>query len=269
MPNERKYDRPIQVAAGIYWVGFYEQESNLHCNPYLLLDEGAAVLIDGGSRPDFAVVMTKILQTGLNPQRINQLIYQHYDPDLCGSIPHFIEMCNHPGLKVLSHPANNLFIRYYVGRDQHHYISSTKDFPGGLSVGKRCLRFIDTPYCHTAGSFVTYDEETRTLFTGDLFGSFARQWALDLNLDPSCYRCKDYNACPMGKSYCPLPDILDFHRVVMPCNKALRRAMETISALTIDRIAPQHGSVIGKKEDIAFLIGKLAALDSVGIDGVA
>lgn len=269
MQKERKYDRPIPIAAGVYWVGFYEEETKLHCNPYLLIEGAEAVLIDGGSRPDFAVVMTKILQTGLDPHRISHLIYQHYDPDLCGSIPHFIEMCDHPGLQVLSHPANNVFIRYYVGREQHHYIASIKELPDGLALGGRRLRFLDIPYCHTGGSFVTYDESTKTLFTSDLFGSFARQWDLHLALEPKCYVCADYSRCPSGKSYCPLPDILDFHRIVMPCNKALHLAMHHLSGLDIELIAPQHGSIISKKEDIAFLIKTLAGLDGVGIDGIA
>ena len=66
------YDRDIEIADGIYWIGFYDPQSGLHCNPYLVIDNDEAV-------------MMKILQTGIAAHQIQALIYQHYDPDLCGS----------------------------------------------------------------------------------------------------------------------------------------------------------------------------------------
>jgi flavorubredoxin len=79
----------VEIADGVYWVGFYDEQAGLHCNPYLIIDNDEAMVIDGGSRPDFATVMMKILQTGIAPNKIKALLYQHYDPDLCGSIPNF------------------------------------------------------------------------------------------------------------------------------------------------------------------------------------
>ena len=87
--NAQNYESSVEIAEGIYWVGFYDTQSGLHCNPYLILDHDEAVVIDGGSRPDFATVMMKIMQTGIAPKQIQALVYQHYDPDLCGSIPNF------------------------------------------------------------------------------------------------------------------------------------------------------------------------------------
>jgi serine phosphatase RsbU (regulator of sigma subunit) len=31
------YENPIEIADGIYWVGVYDQQSGLHCNPYLII----------------------------------------------------------------------------------------------------------------------------------------------------------------------------------------------------------------------------------------
>lgn len=39
-----------------------------------------------------------------------------------------------------------------------------------LDLGGRRLRFIFTPYAHFPGAFCTYDEQTGTLFSSDLFG---------------------------------------------------------------------------------------------------
>ncbi len=69
------YERSVEIAKGIFWVGFYDSQSGLHCNPYLIVDRDEAVVIDGGSRPDFPTVMMKILQTGVFPNQISALIY--------------------------------------------------------------------------------------------------------------------------------------------------------------------------------------------------
>lgn len=268
MEQERQYDRPIRIAEGIFWVGFYESGSNLHCNPYLVITDSQAVVIDGGSRPDFAVVMTKILQTGLDPSSISHLLYQHYDPDLCGSIPHFIDICANPALKVLSHTANNIFLRYYTGPEHHHHITAIKWNENELVLGSRRLRFIETPYCHSAGSFVTYDEQTKTLFTSDLFGSFSSKWDLYLDLTDDCFDCRTYTSCPKGRTYCGMADIIAFHRHVMPNGKALANAMQVIKSLDIALIAPQHGSLIANPQHIHRLIELLEGLDEVGIDHI-
>lgn len=86
MKDPLDYEKVIPIADDIYWVGFYDKPSGLHCNPYLIIDGEEAVVIDGGSRPDFPTVMMKILQTGIEPSSITAMIYQHYDPDLVGSI---------------------------------------------------------------------------------------------------------------------------------------------------------------------------------------
>lgn len=44
------YLQPIQIADGIYWIGFYDDNAGLHCNPYLIVEGDEAVIIDGGSR---------------------------------------------------------------------------------------------------------------------------------------------------------------------------------------------------------------------------
>jgi len=49
--TDTAYDSAVEIAPGIFWVGFYDAPSGLHCNPYLIVDEDEAVVIDGGSRP--------------------------------------------------------------------------------------------------------------------------------------------------------------------------------------------------------------------------
>ena len=262
--KEDLYKKPVEIEEGIYWVGYSDENRGLHCNPYLIIEGDEAVLIDGGNRDDFSSVMLKILRTGLQPSQIIRLIYQHYDPDLCGSLPQLEAIINNDNLKIISHEENNVFIHYYSPKTEkldfrdldNHY-----DFATG-----RRLEFYATPYCHQPGSFVTYDRKTKTLFSSDLFGSFDNKWTLMLELDQACRECQDLNKCSVNIDLCPIEGIVKFHRKLMPSNRALEHTLNIIEKLDIDRIAPQHGSIIETKEDIKALTRHLREIDNVGID---
>ncbi|MBF0458020.1 MAG: MBL fold metallo-hydrolase [Nitrospirae bacterium] len=259
------YDHPLQVEEGIFWVGYYDQTTGVQCNPYLLTDGDESVLIDGGSRLDFSIVMSKIFETGLDPRLISTLIYHHYDPDLCASLPHLEEIINNPNLVVLSHSYNNQFIRYYSGRTPLTCVESL-GFSYTLKSGRK-LVFARTPYSHSAGSFVTLDKKSGIVFSSDIFGSYSRDWQLFHEFDVECSTCKDSIACAYNKPICPMREIKNFHRTLMPCSSALTYAVELIHGLEPQIIAPQHGSILYKKEDIQRVVNVLSGLDNVGFEG--
>lgn len=255
---------PVNIAEGIYWVGYSDENRGLHCNPYLIIEGDEAVLIDGGNRDDFSTVMLKILRTGLAPSQITRLIYQHYDPDLCGSLPQLETIINNDALRIISHTENNVFIHYYSAKTEkldYRELNSHYDFATG-----RRMEFYATPYCHHPGSFVTYDTQTKTLFSSDLFGSFDVQWELMLELDEACRECLNLKKCYSNLTKCPVNGIVKFHQIIMTSNRALANTLNTIEKLDIDRIASQHGSVISTKEDVKTIIRHLRAIENVGID---
>lgn len=260
------YDNPIKIAENIYWVGFYDEESGLHCNPYLIVDGDEAVVIDGGSRPDFPIVMTKILKTGTNPSSIRALIYHHYDPDLCGSVSDYEDIIERDDLRIMSTLENNFFIRHYgpsatlvdIGKYNNRFTFSSG----------RTLEFIRTPYAHSAGSFITFDEMSGVVFTSDLFGSYATQWQLFIGLTENCRNCTHFDPCPEGKKYCPITDLLAFHKQIMPSGKALHHAIKKILEVPAGMAAPQHGSVIPVELDFRAIGARLLELTDVGIDRI-
>ena len=76
------------------------------------------------------------------------------------------------------------------------------------------------------------------------------------------------NKCPQKLPNCPINDILDFHRAIMPSSKALQYAVEKILETPFETIAPQHGSIIKNKKAINHILKLLIALENVGIDGI-
>ena len=127
--TDLNYSRPIEIAEGVFWVGFYDVHPGSHCNPYFITDGKEAIVIDGGSRPDFPSVMMKILSTGVAPSSIVALIYQHYDPDLCGSISNFEDIIDREDLKIISAKSNHMFIRHYAANSD---LFSLEDYTEGF-----------------------------------------------------------------------------------------------------------------------------------------
>lgn len=258
------YLQPVEIAEGVYWVGFADHKAELYCNPYLIVDGEEAVLIDGGSRDDFSTVMLKILRVGIEPKQIKKLIYQHFDPDLCGNILQFESVINSEDLKVISHKDNNIFINYYSSKSPKLCIEEL-NFEYEFKSGRKLI-FIRTPYSHASGSFITYDCKTKTLFTSDIFGSYDKNWNLFLELDPECENCNPEEICPLSNRICHLHGIVKFHKRIMTSSKALRYALERIEKLDVNLMAPQHGSLIDSKVNSSIVINVLKSLEDVGID---
>jgi flavorubredoxin len=258
------YSEFYEIAEGVYWVGYADIGAGLHCNPYLIVDNGHAVLIDSGGRAEFSTVMLKILRTGTHPGMIKRLVYQHFDPDLCANMPHMEAIIGNPELAIIAQREDSNFIKYYAPRTPLSFIEDLAfhyEFPSG-----RRLDFIRTPFAHSAGSFMTYDSQSKILFSSDILGSYDHDWSLFSHISEDCLQCDDFNNCSSPGKSCHLEGILDFHRRLMPSKKALLYAFSLIGNLNIAMIAPQHGSILNTPLAIALVIERLINLPSVGID---
>lgn len=237
MENNPDYDNTAAVTRDIHWVGYYDREAHLHCNPYLLIDEKEVVLFDPGSIPHFPIVMRKVIDL-VNPRNISLIVTSHQDPDVCGNLAVVEDVVERPDLKIAAHGYAVRLIRHYGLRSEFYPVEE-HDFKFTLQSG-RVLEFIHTPYLHAPGAVMTYDRRTRSLFSGDIFGAVSREWSLFAG---------DNFLEPMG----------DFHRVYMPSNSILKHCMEGLEQYELDRILPQHGSIL-EGENIRKALDYLKAL---------
>ncbi|MBF0169655.1 MAG: MBL fold metallo-hydrolase [Nitrospinae bacterium] len=231
--------QPVEIDDGVFWVGFDDKESGLHCNPYVLVDQGEAIFFDPGSVPHFPQVLQKLVKV-VEIKQITHFVVTHQDPDLCAAIPKFEELVygNGGSARIVAHTRASVLIAHYGVRSEFYHID-LNDWKLTLRSGRE-LQFVFAPYLHFPGAYMTYDPTSRILFSGDIFGAFSFDW----NLYANEYYIEAMKA---------------FHENYMPSNRILRTAMGRLDPLDIKMIAPQHGSII--KEDVRRYIDVLRELD--------
>ncbi|MDX8395095.1 MAG: MBL fold metallo-hydrolase [Mariprofundaceae bacterium] len=218
------YHDAVPVTRDIYWIGFFDEQHQLHCNPYLLVEEKEAIIFDPGSIPDFPEIMRKVIDI-VNPNDISHVVVHHQDPDVCGNLAVTEDIIERDNLKIVANRHTVRLIRH-LGLKSDYYRIDEHDYQLTLQSGRR-LEFMNTPYLHSPGAFVTYDTKTKSLFTSDLFGGVAGDW--DLFAD-------DWDFLSAMKKW---------HQIYMPSNAILKHRLEIIEKRwDINRILPQHGCIL-------------------------
>jgi len=231
------FSKAIEIAKNIYWVGMYLKNDPFQCHPYFIDNGDASILIDPGSMLEFDAVVKKINSIS-TMHHIKYIILHHQDPDLAASVPEMEKRIHRNDLQIITHSRMVPLVKHYLIKsdyyeiDKHHHT---------LESGTLKLDFIPTPYCHSPGAFVTYEPQTKTLFSGDIFGGIEESWEF--------YAKDDY-----------FEKAKQFHAEYMPSRDIFNYSLSKIEALDMKIIAPQHGSII-KKEQIPSLIEQMKNLE--------
>ncbi|SHH14221.1 response regulator [Clostridium grantii] len=223
-----------EIYENIYWVGSYDKLNGLHCNPYLIIDGDEAILIDPGSVIDFEIVYKNVTSL-IDIEKLKYIVLSHQDPDICSSTPLFEK--KGVNAKIITHWRTGTIADHY-GIKSKKYIVNENRYEITLKSGRK-LKFIPTPYLHFPGAIVTYDAESKILFSSDLFGAISTKWSL--------YADESY-----------MEVMKTFHEHYMPGNQILRPVMEVFLKMDISMIASQHGSII--KENVKNYIMELRDL---------
>lgn len=216
--------RVHEIGEGVYWVGFPDWSAGFSNNPYLIVTDEGAILIDPGSVLHYHVVAKKVLQV-VRPEEIKIIIVQHQDPDLCASIPKFEVLIDRP-IEVVVPAQASLFMPYYGITSK---LVTPVDGETMTLLGKD-FQFHYTPYVHFVGAMMTLCMTTKTLFSSDVFAAFEKEWRL--------YADEDYVEATRR-----------FTELYVGSQDAWLAALEKVRALKPARICPQHGSIIAENID--------------------
>jgi flavorubredoxin len=225
------YKDPVVLYASpghsVWWVGSRE-DTPFRCNAYLMKDGDTTILFDPGSQYwHFDQVKERVSKI-CDPERITYIVVHHQDPDLCDSLPAWLQM--NPNATLVCTPRTRVLLPYYGFDYDINWLdvspndSTVIELPSG-----KALAFITSPFLHFPEACVTFDEATGYLFSSDIGAAIEQEWRLVID---------DWEA--HWKAMVP------FHVFYMANNRALRGFIQKIDPFPITNLLPQHGSIIPK-----------------------
>jgi len=222
----------VEIKPDIYWVGGIDWDiRNFHgystnrgttYNAYLIKDK-KITLVDTVKHYLFDEMLSRIKEL-IDPKKIEYIISNHVEMDHSGSISKILEIC--PNAKVLTSTRGEKGLLRHYKKDWNFQVLKSGDT---LNIGKRTLNFVHIPMVHWPDSMVTYIPSDKLLLPNDAFGQhIASNERYDDEIEWGILKEE------AAKYYA---------KIVMPYGDQVKKALESLSALEIDMIAPSHGII--------------------------
>ena len=190
-------------------------------NAYIIKGNEKIALIDTVDPATEAQLLTNLKILGIN--RIDYVISNHAEQDHSGSIPAILKLF--PEAKVVTNEKCQRFLQDLLHIPETRFI--TINDGDTLSLGKKTLKFVFTPWVHWPETMVTYLVEDKILFSCDFFGSHLATSQLFVKDDPKVLEdAKRYYA-----------------EIMMPFRTIIQKNIEKVKALDLEMIAPSHGPI--------------------------
>lgn len=196
-------------------------------NSYVIMDQKIAVF-DTVDR-DFGDTWMRNLKIALDGKKPDYLIVQHMEPDHSANIARFVT--EYPDAEVVATAKAISMLPQFFGEGFAPRTIAVKEGES-LGLGKHNLRFVTAPMVHWPEVMLTYDEESKTLFSADAFGKFG---ALDKDDDWACEARRYYFG------------------IVGKFGPQVQETLKKAAALDIARICPLHGPVLDS--NLGYYIG--------------
>lgn len=226
----------LEIRPDVFWIGLNDRTTDLFegiwpvagdgvtYNSYLIRDE-KKVLIDLAKGFKTDEYLERI--DAITPlSGIDYLIVNHMEPDHTGAISAFSRIPKN--LTILAtEKAREMLAAFYGITSNVHVVADGEELP----IGKRTLKFIHAPFVHWPETMVTYDPADRILFSCDAFGGYGA-------LPGAIYddQCADLD-------YYIKEALRYYVNIVAKFSGPTLKAIEKLSGVPIDVIAPSHGLV--------------------------
>ena len=156
--------------------GQFVVENGMAYNSYVIMDDKIAIMdsVDAKFTDEWLANIDKVL----NGRTPDYLIVSHMEPDHSANIDNLVN--KYPNITVVGTMMAFKMMKQFFNKDYQKIVVKEKDI---LNLGKHSLTFIMAPNVHWPEVMVTYDMNTKTLFSADAFGKFG---ALDVEEDWAC-----------------------------------------------------------------------------------
>lgn len=254
----------IEVKPGIHWIGVNDRTTDLFEGLWPITREGVsynAYVINGEKKAliDLARdikagdLLNQIAQI-VDPAQLNYIVVNHMEPDHTGVLSALHRIAPHAVI-LGTKKALDMVASYY------HITEEVREVKDGetLDLGPdHTLQFVSTPFVHWPETMCTYEMKHRVLFSCDAFGGYG---ALQGAIFDDQYPNLDFYEQEALRYYV---------NIVALYPKPVLKAIDRLSAVPIDVIAPSHGLIWrGRPEHIVALYKKWAEYaDTPGDPGV-
>jgi len=222
----------VEIKPDIYWVGGIDWDiRNFHgyitqrgttYNAYLIMDK-KITLVDTVKHYLFDEMLSRIKEI-VDPSKIDYIISNHVEMDHSGSIQKLLEVA--PNAKIITSTRGEKGLRRHYKKDWNFKVVKSGDT---LNIGERTLHFVEIPMVHWPDSMVTYLPSDKLLLPNDAFGQhIATSERFDDEVDWGILKEE------AAKYYA---------NIVMPYGSQVEKALEALSGLDIEMIAPSHGII--------------------------
>ena len=154
-------------------------EEDFHRNIYLkkFIQDGqlvSSMIFDPGTKLDMADLMVFLKDQIGGLENLEMIFLSHQDPDLTSNTP--MVMANAKKSLLITSVDTWRLVKMY-GIPQNRVFTTESFDSDTVNVKKTPLKiqFIPAPFCHFKGAMMTYDHESRVLFTGDFFSGVNSQ----------------------------------------------------------------------------------------------
>ena len=201
----------------------YETDRGATYNAYLVRDEKTA-LIDTVKAP-FADLLLQNVAALCDLSRVDYIVCNHAELDHSGGLLQVLEAMPQATLVCDKKCAAALGDHFDTSAWKMRIVANGEE----ISLGRRTLRFLETPMVHWPESMATYVPEEKLLFSMDAFGQhYATSERFEDEVDPDIVMQE-------AKTY--------YANIVMPYGKAVLQTLDRLAALPITMIAPSHGLI--------------------------
>ncbi|MBU3155617.1 FprA family A-type flavoprotein [Clostridium estertheticum] len=228
--------KKIMLSDNIYWVGKVDDRDvpfhrltltkGTTYNSYLLMTEKPTVIdtVDMSFGREFVENLKSLIEL----ERIEYIIINHTEPDHSGSLGSLAANAKNAVIVCTSLAVDQLKEMYKLHNREFLVVGDGDT----LDIGGKILKFIETPYLHTAETMITYCIEDKILFPCDIFSTHVANYEYFNDMAK-----EDINS-----------DYIGYYKLIMhPHRRYVQNMIKKIRNLDIKMIAPSHGYILRDK----------------------
>ncbi len=237
--------QPIEIKNDIFWVGAVDYDnrdfhgysispSGSTYNSYVIKDEKTVLFDTVSSHATNAMICRLSQVTPL--EKVDYIVCNHLELDHAGALAKFVELCKPEKIFCSAMGLKSMAGYFDISNWPVQAVANGEE----ICIGKRHIKFVETRMLHWPDSMVSYIPEDKLLISNDAFGqniASSQRFGDEVSKEIVIKAVKEY-----------------FYNIVLPFSPQVLKAIELLSTIEIDMIAPDHGLIHRGKEGVKFII---------------